>query len=118
MARYSLPGLAPQRAAGILTASDLTAQTDRTTTDLDHLLDEIAATRERGYALIEEEMDAGISAIAAPFFHPRGGDAVGAVSVAGPASRLTRARLEAFHENLRLTAKQVSSGWAARQYAT
>jgi IclR family KDG regulon transcriptional repressor len=59
------------------------------------LRDELAAIARRGYAIGNEEAAIGVHAIAAPFF---GSDnnAVGAVGIAGPATRLSRRTLMSF----------------------
>jgi IclR family transcriptional regulator, acetate operon repressor len=66
----------------------LEQRTERTITSRPALAAEIAAVRERGYAVTIEELEPGLVAVAAPVFSG-GGAAVGALSVSGPASRLT-----------------------------
>ena len=46
----------------------------------------------RGYATSIDELELGLSAIAAPVFGP-GGDALAALSISGPTIRLTRDRI-------------------------
>ncbi len=55
---------------------------------------ELARVRERGYALDEGELDAEVRCVAAPVFDHTG-SAVAAVSVSGPASRFTPAKVRA-----------------------
>jgi IclR family KDG regulon transcriptional repressor len=55
--------------------------------DLDDLVDRIALARERGYALADEEMEAGLVAAAAPVRDPSG-RIVAALNVSGPKFRL------------------------------
>ena len=50
---------------------------------------ELAATRERGYALEKEEAVIGEAGVAAPIFD-RSGDAVGAVGIVGPRERVLK----------------------------
>jgi DNA-binding IclR family transcriptional regulator len=59
---------------------DLVAKTEKTITDKNILLDEIKATRKRGFALQVEEFLPGVLAIAAPLYDPLHGRGVGAVS--------------------------------------
>jgi IclR family transcriptional regulator, acetate operon repressor len=66
----------------------LERRTDRTITSRSALADELTAVRERGYAVTIEELEPGLVAVAAPVFAD-GGMVVGALSVSGPASRLT-----------------------------
>ena len=70
----------------------LEQRTDRTITSRSALAAELAAVRERGYAVTIEELEPGLVAVAAPVFGV-GTAAVGALSVSGPASRLPSGRL-------------------------
>lgn len=63
------------------------AHTPNTVTSVRRLRAELAATRERGYAVDEQEREIGVSCIAAPVRDWQG-DVVAAVSVAGPSERL------------------------------
>ncbi len=80
----------------------LEQRTERTITSRPVLAAELAAVRERGYAVTVEELEPGLVAVAAPVFTGSGsgggaggGTAVGALSVSGPATRLTAATLPA-----------------------
>jgi IclR family transcriptional regulator, acetate operon repressor len=66
----------------------LEQRTDRTVTSRAVLAAELTAVRQRGYAVTIEELEPGLVAVAAPVF-AGGGSVVGALSVSGPASRLT-----------------------------
>lgn len=66
----------------------LEQRTDRTITSRAALAAELDAVRKRGYAVTVEELEPGLVAVAAPVFAD-GGTIVGALSVSGPASRLT-----------------------------
>jgi len=55
---------------------------------------ELATVRERGYAVTDSELEPGLVAVAAPVCRD-GGAVVAALSVSGPATRLTPARLPA-----------------------
>ena len=54
---------------------------------------ELAAIRARGYATAADELEQGLSALAAPVFGPAG-DAVAALSISGPTIRLTPRRID------------------------
>lgn len=71
-------------------AAGLPSRTERTITDPQELRQEMQAIRDRGYAIDDVENEEGIRCVAAPV---RGSDgvALAAVSVAGPATRLTMA---------------------------
>jgi len=66
-----------------------------------------SAIRERGYASAVDELEQGLSAIAAPVFGP-GGDVVAALSISGPSIRLTRERMIELAPHLITQAAQVS----------
>jgi DNA-binding IclR family transcriptional regulator len=71
---------------------DLTPHTERTISDRDELMAEIARSRELGYATDSGEFLAGVSAVAAPVTLG-GARPVAAVGVVGPSSRIGQ-RLE------------------------
>jgi IclR family KDG regulon transcriptional repressor len=66
----------------------LEALTPRTITDRDAFLSHLAEVRRRGYALDDEEFMEGVRCVAVPIMGP-GGEAVAAVSISGPAFRVT-----------------------------
>jgi len=70
----------------------LESRTERTITSRAALAAELAAVRDRGYAVTIEELEPGLVAVAAPVFS-HSGSVVGALSVSGPASRLTGGQL-------------------------
>ncbi len=74
--------------AAPLPAGPLQARTPRTITTRHALEAELAAVRERGYAITDEELEPGLVAVAAPVF-AGGLIALAAISVSAPASRLT-----------------------------
>jgi DNA-binding IclR family transcriptional regulator len=74
----------------------LAEMTPATITDHGRLYETLAAVRERGYAVSDEEQMQGLRAVGAPI-RDRSGDPVGAVSVAAPTRRLQD---EAFHETV------------------
>jgi len=61
-------------------------------------------TRERGYATSEQEFEDGINAIAAPICN----QPIASVSIAGPAYRLTRERMEEIGPYLVATVKKIA----------
>ncbi len=86
-----LAGMEPSDAARRVRGAALEPFTDRTITDPDRLLDEVARARARGYATDDEEYLRGIRAVAVPV--RRGGRTVGLLWVAGFAGRLTDGRM-------------------------
>lgn len=69
-----------------------TGGTERAPQNADALRKVVEATRERGYALDEEETFAGVACVAAPV--RIGGSVIGSVGLSGPTSRLGSAVLE------------------------
>jgi DNA-binding IclR family transcriptional regulator len=65
------------------------ALTPHTITSAKRLLKELAAIRERGYGLDQEEREKGVTCLAAPICNHTG-DVVAAISVAGPTQRMPR----------------------------
>jgi len=74
--------------AAALPPGRLAARTPRTITSRVALEDDLAAARDRGYAVTDEELEPGLVAIAAPVWRD-GGVVVAAMSVSAPASRLS-----------------------------
>lgn len=71
----------------ILDETELTAHTPMTLTTREELLEEVETTRERGYALEQEEQLMGIRGVGAPVKR-QDGSVAGAIAVSGPTSRL------------------------------
>ncbi|MDJ1433638.1 IclR family transcriptional regulator [Halostagnicola sp. A-GB9-2] len=87
--------LPPERTEALIESIDYTTSTAKTVTCRDELLEELERTRERGYAIDDEENFEGLRCVAAPV---RDGDSVmGAISITGPSSRFTDERL---HDDL------------------
>jgi DNA-binding IclR family transcriptional regulator len=63
-----------------IAAMELVAKTANTIVDKKKLLQEVQTTKERGFALADEEYLPGVLAIAAPLYDPTNGMGVGAVS--------------------------------------
>jgi IclR family transcriptional regulator, acetate operon repressor len=78
--------------AAKLPAGRLERRTEQTITGRAALEEELAAVRERGYAVIDGELEPGLVAVAAPVRRD-GGAVVAALSVSGPGNRLTPAQV-------------------------
>ncbi len=81
--------------------------TANTLTSLGQLRKELARVRGEGYAVDNEEAVEGLRCVAAPLFDHTG-QVVAAFSVAGPAARLTMARVPAIARLVRETAREIS----------
>lgn len=83
--------LPEQRVERIL-AAGLPRLTERTITDPLRLREELVQVRQRGYAVAQEELEEGLSAVAAPIIDHEG-HVISVISVSGPSFRLTEERL-------------------------
>ncbi len=99
----------PEEERGKLLEPPLTKHTESTLTTLRALERELERIRARGYATAIEELEVGAIAVAAALREPSGLP-LGAISVGGPASRLSRRRLAALGKRVAATAKRISSG--------
>ncbi|MBO0818293.1 MAG: IclR family transcriptional regulator, partial [Actinobacteria bacterium] len=70
----------------------LERRTEQTITGRAGLEAELATVRQRGYAVIDGELEPGLVAVAAPVYRD-GGGVVAALSVSGPGTRLTPPRI-------------------------
>lgn len=92
----------------VLPADPLPRKTPRTLQTRQALFAALARTREEGFAVDDEENEVGARCVAAPLFDHRG-QCVGAISIAGPASRLTPDRLVPLGERVRAAAATISA---------
>ena len=91
-----------------LQAGQLEAYAAGTNADLGWLRDQLALTRERGYAMGHNELIQGAYAVAVPFFDGSG-TVAGSLGVFGPDVRLTEARVHEFGVFLRAMAARITS---------
>jgi IclR family pca regulon transcriptional regulator len=96
MGRVLLAGLPADRLGCTLAASDLRALTPRTITDPAELRAEIAGVAERGWALVDQELELGLRSVAAPL-RDGAGCVVAAMNVSTHIGRVT---LEDLREHL------------------
>lgn len=92
---------------------ELPAITPRTITTRTALRDELATVRQRGYAVAVDELEAGLTAVAAPIRNEHG-EIVASLSVSGPTYRFTTARLEVVVPDVQQAARDASGrlGWS------
>jgi DNA-binding IclR family transcriptional regulator len=91
--RVQLAFLEPQRQMDLLSGSEMKRLTTHTITDPDELKKELKNVVQKGYAIDNQEHDAGVMEIAAPVFDSSG-TVIGALSILGPEMRLAGPRLE------------------------
>jgi IclR family acetate operon transcriptional repressor len=97
----------PEREVLRLVRRGLDRFTDRTITQLEPLLEELARVRRRGYATAFGEYDPELNAVAAPV-HDARGTVIAAVDLWGPAFRVNAQRLPDLARQVREAAAAVS----------
>lgn len=91
--RVQLAFMEPQKQKNLLSASEMKGFTDNTITDLPRLQIELEKVAQQGFAIDDQEHDAGVMEIAAPVFDSNG-TIIGAISIVGPEMRLSGSRLK------------------------
>jgi DNA-binding IclR family transcriptional regulator len=69
---------------------------------------DLAAARERGYAVDREEFQEGVSGVSAPVFSPKG-QVIATISIAAPAFRMTEESIRKYGEKCVEVAAQLSA---------
>lgn len=105
-----------------LTADQITAEvgqrfrayTPATITSLRKLLGDIETVRHNGYAVVVDELEMGLTAVAAPLRNAHG-DVIASVSISGPTFRFDEDKVKAAIEQVTEVADEVSErlGWRA-----
>lgn len=86
----------------------LPKKTTRTITNLSQLKEQLAIVKKQGFALDDEENEEGIRCIAAPIFDNKG-KTISAISVSGPAFRVTKKHaLDVLKKEVVTTALEIS----------
>jgi len=95
-----------------LTAAPLHRFTDRTLTDASRLRAEVEAVRRDGYAIAVDELEIGLTAVAAPIAGPDG-EVAGSVSASGPTFRIPATRVPEVAAKVVEAGRQISRrlGW-------
>jgi IclR family acetate operon transcriptional repressor len=101
-----LAHLSQQRLERIL-AKGLPRFTEKTITDPIVLREELKRVRQQGYAVAQEELEVGLSAVAAPIWNHEG-KVVAALSVSGPSFRLSSEKIPELAKLTRQTANDIS----------
>jgi len=91
----------------LLSREQLTEFTQHTIIDVDALLEDLLAIRERGHSVDDEERNVGMRCIAAPVFDFNG-EAVAGISVSGPASRVSREETERLARSVTSAARELT----------
>lgn len=83
-----------ERIEEILSHHGLPEETERTITDRDELYAELETVQERGYAYCNQERVEGLQCVAVPLVSRADGHILGAISIAGPTTRMTDERVK------------------------
>lgn len=86
----------------VIEQQGLTQRTKHTITDEEEFLEELENVRENGFAVNQEESVTGLQSVSVPI--QRDGKAIAAISIAGPANRLTDERINNQYSTLLLEA--------------
>jgi IclR family acetate operon transcriptional repressor len=102
-----LATLPEDRVRELVTATGMPRRTDKTLTDIDVLLRDLAGTRDRGYAVDDEEDAEGVFCVGATFTDHRG-QVVGGISVTGLKLDLPAWRIHQLGEAVRARADRIA----------
>ena len=111
-----LAAMPPQRRDAMVRDMTLTAYTPRTLTDRRRLLAELKLNSQRGWSIDDEEIALGVRCCGAPIVDAHG-EVRGAISVAGPAFRLTTERIELLGPELAEAARRIGAQLASARPA-
>ena len=88
MGRVLLAHLPEERLRGVLRTVELRPRTPRSPSTPAELREVLASVRRQGYAITDQEYEAGVFSIAAPV-RDRSGEVIAAINVTGPVDRFT-----------------------------
>ena len=103
-----LAWLPEDRVAEILQAEGLPASTKNSIVKPGVYRADLAATRERGYAIDREEFQEGVSGVSAPVLSPKG-QVIATLSIVGPAFRMTEENIREYGEKCAELAAELST---------
>lgn len=107
LGKVFLAHLAEQQLDDVIRKHGLARLTPNTITTIPELKEELHSVRNRGYAVDNSEMEEGLRCIGAPV-RDFSGEVVAAVSIAGPAFRITSERVPALSKNVVSAANELS----------
>jgi IclR family pca regulon transcriptional regulator len=118
MGRVLLAGLSEADLADTIARSDLQPLTPETLADEHSLRTELDRVRTQGWALVDQELEAGLRSIAAPI-HDRDGNTIAAVNVSAQAARTDVANVHStLLPPLLSTAQAIERDLAAARHTT
>lgn len=95
---------------GVYETHPMRPHTDHTITTVAALRSELAKVRDRGYAMDHEELEYGLTCIGAPILNQKG-EAMAAISLSGPTSRMLSGDIEERIEAVKRIAREISSNF-------
>ena len=95
---------------GVYDTHPMRPHTEHTIITVSALRAELAKVRERGYAMDHEELEYGLTCIGAPILDQKG-EAVAAISLSGPTSRMLTGDIEERIEAVKRIAREISSNF-------
>ena len=111
MGRVLLAGLSDADVAEHLARTRLEPLTDRTVTDPRHVLTIVAAVREQGFSLVDEELELGLRSLSVPLRGPDGRP-VAALNLCAAAARVSAEEMQGrYLPAMRATADTISTAW-------
>jgi DNA-binding IclR family transcriptional regulator len=113
-----LASLPEEKALALALKTGLAPIAPKTIRSIDALREELARVRTQGFALLEEELFEGGSAVGVPIWDRRSSVVVGAVVLAGPTFRLSRSRLVELVPGLTEAARRLAEAWPPDLSAT
>ncbi len=102
--------ISDEEVCSIVARTGLPAQTENTHTDIDELLADLELSRCRGYAIDEGEQEIGVRCFAVPVLDA---PALTAISVSGPAARITMESADRIVPLLKNVAKELTAKFDA-----
>jgi IclR family acetate operon transcriptional repressor len=103
-----LSGFTPEQLETYLALVRLVKYTSTTLTTAEQLRSDLANAKTQGFAIDDEEREAGVCCVAAPIFD-RYGRTVAALSISGPTTRMHRERAIALGPTVRHAADRCSA---------
>ena len=115
-----LSSMSDEEALALVSAQGLVRVSDNTGPNapgsITLLLERLAQARARGYAMAVDGYIAGMAAMAVPVRYHDGPQVLGCLSIAGPAVRMTPARMQELAPALHAAAQELGAGAAGTRY--
>jgi DNA-binding IclR family transcriptional regulator len=108
MGKAILAFLAPEKRTALLDQTTLAPRTANTITDRTTLYRHLELVRSQGFAIDDVEFEEGIRCLGAPIFNHTG-QVTAAISISGPAYRLSNSRLQELSGHVVKTSEAISS---------